>query len=114
MAPILIFVLGWLPLYVANQQGIKGALTQTAPYVLEKLMNASMIGIFVLSILSVIILPPRPQKYKKTKILLMFLQWFLLPITLIIFGAIPAIDAQTRLMLGKYLGYNVTEKARKK
>ena len=72
-----------------------------------------MIGLFVISILSTIILPPLPQKYKKIKWLLMILQWVFLPVALIIFSSIPAIDAQTRLMLGKHFGYNVTEKVRK-
>ncbi|MBI4652720.1 glycosyltransferase family 2 protein [Candidatus Kuenenbacteria bacterium] len=113
VAPILIFILGWLPLSIANQHGIESAIIQTAPHILETTMNACMAGLFLISILSTIILPPRPQKYKKIKWLLMILQWALLPITLIIFSAIPAIDAQTRLMLGRPFGYDVTEKMRK-
>jgi len=44
----------------------------------------------------------------------MLLQWALLPITLIFMSAIPAIDAVTHLMLGKYLGFNVSQKKRGK
>jgi len=62
------------------------------------------------------ILPPRPKQHPKWKYLIMLFQWILLPVTFIIFGAIPAVDAQTRLMLGKkyHLGFFVTPKARKK
>ncbi len=39
-----------------------------------------------------------------------YFQWLLLPITGLILGSLPGLESQTRLMLGKYLGYHVTEK----
>ncbi|MFA6604940.1 MAG: glycosyltransferase family 2 protein [Patescibacteria group bacterium] len=115
-APILIFFMGYLPLYLAEKQNVTSVLTQNAPLMLENLMRSGMIGMILIAFMSVIILPPIPTKYRNTKItlpfkyLLMLLQWAIFPITMILFGSIPAIDAQTRLMLGKYLGFNVTPK----
>jgi len=114
-APILIFILGRLPLWVANQPGspIRDlAIVQTAPELLLRLMQAAMIGLLVSALLSTIILPPRPKRHHWLKFPLMLLQWVLFPITMVAFGSIPATEAQTRLMLGKYLGFWVTEKAR--
>ncbi len=110
-APLLIFILGWLPLYVTSNS--PNALVQTAPFTLEWLMRLSMIGVFVSGLMSLFLLPPRPKAVRKHAWVMMILQWALLPITFILFGALPAIDAQTRLMLGKYLGFNVTKKIRK-
>lgn len=112
-APLLLFVLGRLPLYVAGPAVKATVIAQNAPFVLEWLMRIGMVGIIVSAILSLRLLPPRPESEPKYKWLIMALQWVLLPINIIIFGAIPAAEAQTRLMIGKYLGFFVTPKARK-
>src|SRR3989344_845578 len=110
--PIMIFVLGRLPLYVAPTHLREQALFQNAPFVLETLLQLSMIGIFISVLMSLKLLPPRPDSIKPHAYLTMVLQWLLLPITIGVFGSLPATEAQTRLMLGWYLGFNVTEKAR--
>lgn len=107
--PILIFILGRLPLYLAPETVRQSALYQNTPFTLETLMNLAMAGILLSAILSLLLLPP-PPKLKIHGYLIMILQWILLPVTLIIFGSVPAIDAQTRLMLGKYLGFHVSKK----
>lgn len=109
-APIIMFVLGWLPLWVARDE--TNALIQAAPFTLEQLMQVAMIGILVSAILSLTLLPRRPEQVKRHTWIIMLLQWGLLPITFILFGSFPAIDAQTKLMTGNYLGFNVTKKTR--
>lgn len=114
-APLLIFILGRLPLYIAGHNDLSSSvIVQNAPYVLEWLMNAAMCGIFVSAIISVLLLPARPKNQGPWKYSVMILQWVLLPVTLILFGSMPAFDAQTRLMLGKkyHLGFFVTPKSR--
>lgn len=111
-APILMFVLGWLPLWVSNGQ--TNAIVQAAPFTLEQLMQFAMIGMLISSIMALTLLPKRPSNVNKHTWVVMVFQWLLLPITFIVFGSFPAIDAQSRLMLGKYLGFNVTKKHRSK
>ncbi len=43
----------------------------------------------------------------------LFFQWLLVPLSSIFLSAIPAIEAQTRLMFNKRLEYQVTPKSRK-
>ena len=112
-APILMFVLSKLPLWFGKEKIGATAFFQTAPLVLQWLLTAAMIGMVVSAILFLFLLPPRPKKQSPFKFVIMLVQWALLPVSLILFGSIPAVEAQTRLMFGKYLGFWVTEKARK-
>jgi hypothetical protein len=59
------------------------------------------------------LLPPRPAKYSKWKVVSMYAQWMFVPIISVVFGALPAVEAQTRLMLGQYMEFWVTPKVRK-
>lgn len=54
--------------------------------------------------------PPRPAHIPRWRNFLIPLEFILMPIAGFIFNALPGLDAHTRLMLGKYLEYKVTEK----
>ncbi len=113
-APILIIILGRLPLVLADHSTQATVIAQNAPIVLSWLLTLAMTGLFATAILSIVFLPPRPKGSSGLKYVYMLLQWALFPINMILFGSLPAIDAQTRLATGKYLGFNVTEKNRAK
>ncbi len=111
---LLIFALGWLPLYLGGSGFGFTLLSHNLPQITRTIMTLSMVGIISSAILSIVLLPPRPAWFRIWHYPLYFLQWFLMPITLIVFGAIPGLEAQTRLMLGgKFrLGFWVTPKQR--
>ncbi len=111
--PLIIFMLGWLPLMVGGLEFNASLLSYNLPRVTRDLMTLAMFGLMVSAVISTWLLPPRPKKYRVSKYLFMTLQWILVPITIPIFGAIPGLDAQTRLMLAKYMGFWSTPKYRK-
>lgn len=109
--PILIAVGGWVPLLL-NSQAARDVAAHQLPDVVSRLQQFALIGLFVVIFLSFKMLPPRPERYKRRRNLLMILQWLLMPITAVIYGSISAYNAQIRLLLGKYLDkFDVTEKA---
>ena len=110
---LLIFFLGWLPLMLGGDNFQISLLSYNLPKITSYIMTAAMVGMIISAILSLLILPPKPKKFGKWKKLSMVLQWALLPVTLILFGTFPSLDAQLRLFLGKHLGFWVTEKVRK-
>ncbi|MBU4348164.1 glycosyltransferase family 2 protein [Patescibacteria group bacterium] len=113
---IIIFALGWLPILIGGDAFNKTVLAYNLPQITRLILTLATIGIASSAILSVILLPPRPEKIKVWHYPLYILQWILMPLTLIIFGAIPGLEAQTRLALGgKFrLGFWVTPKGRYK
>jgi hypothetical protein len=109
-APILILGLSYLPQALAGTEIKHILLFQNIPFLLDYLRWITVFALVFFAILSILLLPPRPPGHRRYEYVFMILQWLLYPICTIIFGSIPAIEAQTRLMLGKYLGWHVTEK----
>ncbi len=111
---IIIFALGWLPIWLGGEIFKTTTLSYNLPQITSILMIFASVGIASSAILSVLLLPPKPEWFKKIHYFLFIIQWLLMPATLIIFGALPAVEAQTRLLLGgKFrLGFWVTPKLR--
>ncbi|HSX02339.1 MAG TPA: hypothetical protein VLI05_03415 [Candidatus Saccharimonadia bacterium] len=110
---ITLTAVAWLPLLL-NPQFSQQTLAHKLPDITSGILQISSVGIIVTVLISLISLPPRPARYRRSRSVFMLAQWLLLPVTSIVFGSLAAIDAQTRLMLGKYLGFVVTTKAVKK
>jgi len=111
-APILLTVMSRVPLWFADRSVHATAFAQNSPLILEKIMTFGSLGLILNAVLMTIILPKKPINKHWLVYPLMVLEWVLIPFTMIIFGSIPATDAQTRLMLGgKYrLGFWVSKK----
>ncbi|MBU6500212.1 glycosyltransferase family 2 protein [Patescibacteria group bacterium] len=111
---LIIFALGWLPVMLGGRNFNYTLLSYNLPQITRFIITLSMIGIASSAVLGILLLPPRPQWFKKRHYLIYFFQWLLIPITLIIFGAFPGLEAQTRLALGGRfrLGFWVTPKMR--
>lgn len=110
LAPLLILVLGRLPLYLGSEAFKDSIIFQNTPFILEQLMAWSMVGLFVSAGFSFTLLPKPTESVSWKSYVSLAFHWLLLPLTLIVLGSFPAIDAQTRMMTGKYLGFNVTKK----
>ena len=108
----LIFLLGWLPLALGGDVFTQTLLSYNLPRLTSWILTIVMIGLVWSVYLSIVFLPPRPPEYGRWHYVWIAVQWIFLP-PIMIFFAIPALHAQTRLMLGKYMGFWSTPKFRK-
>jgi cellulose synthase/poly-beta-1,6-N-acetylglucosamine synthase-like glycosyltransferase len=113
LAPIIIAFFGWFPQWFGGEKFSQTILALNLPKVLGYIMTFAMLGLVVSMILSMFLLPPPPYKVSLFKRVLMALQWVLAPLIAVPLGALPMIDAQTRMLFGKYMEFWVTEKVRK-
>ncbi len=110
---LMILFLGWLPLILGSSNFNQSMVLYNLPQTTRYILTIGMVGIIFSFYLAILLLPPRPPNYGRFKYVFFVLQWLLVPINMIFFGSFPALEAQTRWMLGKYLGFWSVPKIRK-
>ena len=112
MAPIVTFG-GWVPLIMNKNSRI--VLTHNLPNMIGTVQMFASLGLVVGILVSLRMLPKKPEKYSFFKWVWMILQWTLIPIVSIAYQSAAAFYAQTRLLTGNYMEkFDVTKKMRKK
>lgn len=110
IAPFVIMFGATVPLII-NPAFAETTLGQNLPLFASVMLTIALVGLFVLVIVEHRIVPPRPAHWGLMQRIASYVQWVGLPFVGIFFSNLPALDAQTRLLTGRYLEYRVTEKA---
>lgn len=101
---------GWVPLIVYSASS-RSLVVHQLPNIISTLQQVATIGIFITILISLKMLPPRPERYKKRRSIWMVLQWVYMPVTSICYNSAAAAYSQIRLASGKYLDkFDVTQK----
>lgn len=112
LAPIVAFG-GWVPMIM--NLSAHTMVAYNLPNIVSIVETFASVGLIVSVLVSLKMLPKRPAKYRKSRNILMILQWVLMPVTSILYQSLAAFYSQTRLMLGKYMEkFDVTKKVVKK
>ncbi|HUW21245.1 MAG TPA: glycosyltransferase family 2 protein [Candidatus Bathyarchaeia archaeon] len=95
---------------IFNRRFSRTIMGYTLPRLSSTILSFTLIFMVIILIIDAKQRPPRPKEFPRWRVWLIPLEFILMPIAGFFFTALPGLDAQTRLMLGKYLEYRVTEK----
>lgn len=112
-APFVIPLFGILPLLVGGREFNQTVLAYNFHATTRSILSIAMVGVLLSVFLCHALLPPRPARYGRWRTVSMTLQWALVPFSYVFLVGLPAVDAQTRLLIGRYLTFWVTDKRRK-
>jgi cellulose synthase/poly-beta-1,6-N-acetylglucosamine synthase-like glycosyltransferase len=108
---ILVAFGGWVPLLI-NSGAARSVSAHQLPDIISTIQQIALIGLFITVFLSFKMLPPRPERYKRSRSVAMVAQWILMPFTAVLFSSTASLYSQGRLFLGQYLEkFDVTDKA---
>jgi len=113
VSSILIFLLGWLPLYLGGAEFSQSLVSYNLPKITSIILTVTMSSLIISIWVSMLLLPPKPVNYGRYKYVLMALEWVLIPFVMMFFSSLPALHAQMHWLSGRYMGFWVTPKVRK-
>ena len=93
-----------------NQDFNRTIIGKTLPQVSSGILTLSLLALAAIIFVDWQQKPKAPEGTSRFKRLLSPFEFVFLPIIGFFFTALPGLDAHTRLMLGRYLEYRVTEK----
>ena len=115
IAPFVMLFGSNVPLLISRWFGgsdfARSTLGQQLPVYASMLLTGAFCCLLILIYVEDQIAPERPPEWGRGMRVMSRIQWLFLPVIGLIFSNLPALDAQTRLMTGRYLEYRVTEKA---
>ena len=100
----------WLPALI-NPFFRQTALSYNLPRISQYILSTCLIFLVIMIILDRLIRPKLARK-EASRLYPLWenIQWILMPIAALFMSVLPAVESQTRLMIGKRLEYKVTEK----
>ena len=93
-----------------NPAFARTTLGYTVPRLSSFILTIALVFLVIMLVFDKIYKPSRPKGFPLWRAVIMPLEFVLMPVAGFIFTALPGLDAHTRLMLGKYIQYKVTEK----
>lgn len=107
---VLLTVLGWVPAVVAGREFSDTVLYHNAPRITATIFHLGWIALITTILLSFCLLPRPRAPLSLLRRIGHALEWLLIPLIAVCWSALPALDAQTRLLLGRYMEFWVSDK----
>lgn len=93
-----------------NQSFARTTLGFNLSRISSTILTLCLIGLLAVIFIDILLDPKKQRKIVSLLSPVTYLQWLFLPIASLFLSALPGLESQTRLMLGKYIEYRVTEK----
>ena len=107
--PVLLLFGASVPIWVSTDFSLTD-LGQTLWEVSGLILGVTLSTVLFFLYVEIQMLPPKPANWPLWKKAAVYVEYFLYPMVGIILSVLPALEAHTRLLLGRYLEYRVTEK----